>query len=126
MMPPPDMGPRPCASTGKAASANSTTAAAKAIEFARPFLLRTAFSFCCRFLLGRCAFSRCTGGDRFGLRARLRIYRQLTLHEQSHRPLNRNARYAGFFIDPAVAVELVLLIHQEVAKLAALIGLKHR
>jgi hypothetical protein len=30
-------------------------------------------------------------------------------------------RHASFFVDPAIAVELVLLIDQEVAKLAALV-----
>ena len=47
------------------------------------------------------------------------------MHGQLHGALDRNVRHTIFFVDPAVAVELVLLINQEVAELAALIGFEH-
>jgi len=94
--------------------------AAVAIEFVKLRLLRTTFPFCCRFLGWRFA-----GHSRVRIRTCLRINWQLA-HRQLHGALDRNvAATPAFSSTQAVAVELILLIHQEVAKLAAFVGLKH-
>src|SRR5579862_1282738 len=112
MMPPPIIGPepRPWASSEVAASNRVDIAnAAATIEFVKLLLLRTASSFWRSFL---------------GRPARRRIHRHLVNH-QIHGAINRNVRHTSLLVDPAVAIELVLLIHQEVAELATLVSFEH-
>src|ERR1700693_2313385 len=120
VMMPPIIGPRaPCAETSTGATESMSSKIATVVELAKLRLLRTAF-----FLSGG-LHDRRFACRRICIRAALRIHGQSALDGQLHGALNRNVRHASFLVDPAVAVELAFLIHQEVAKLAALIGFEH-
>src|ERR1700687_1161104 len=115
------MGPRaPCAETSTGATEIMSRKIVTATELAKLLLLRTAFSFSDSLRGGRFACRLC-----LCIRAALRVHEQSALDGQLHGPLDRNARHASFFVDPTVAVKLVFRIHQEVAKLAALVVFEH-
>src|ERR1700730_16670206 len=125
MTPPPVIGLRrdnaPCASKCPAANSSKRTAI---IECATFLLPSTTFSFLILLLRSSIAIWR-SNWNWLRFRTTLLIYRHPSLNQQVHSAIDRDARHARFFIDPAITIQLVFLVHEEITKLAALIRFQH-
>src|SRR5882724_3047435 len=113
----PIMGPRmPCARSGSDDSINRNIATI--IDLQRTTLFLLLLLFLPSRLLGRSFLAR-RGRNR--IRTTLRTHRQATLDGQFHRTFDWDMRHACLLVHPAVAVKLLLLVHDEFMHLVALV-----